>query len=400
MLGIDASRANVRERTGTEWYSFFVLRHLSKFLPPDLQITWYTKSPPQKDMLPLPERVRIRELQWPPKFLWTQLRLSWEMLLRPPELLFVPAHTIPLVHPRKTITTLHDVGFEHQETLYNSRTITGSRSLQTTMLSSVVRTVTGGRYSATEIDYHRFSARFAVRHAAHLITVSEFSKKEIIRTYGARPEMITVVPNGYSNNVFTPVRNADAERKILDTIGCRSPFIISVGRLELKKNTPNIVRGFGDYKKRFPKSNLKLVLVGNRGYGYEDVEHAITSGGLSNDVFLPGWMRENKYVDLLRAAEAFIFPSLYEGFGIPLLEAMGAGTPIITASTASLPEVAANAALYVDPREPQQIARAIENLQKNPSLRASLIEQGFKRVKDFSWEKTAQQTAQILASYL
>lgn len=400
MLGIDASRANLKQRTGTEWYSYFLLQRLSAYLPASITTTWYTKGALVDDLLPLPDRVIVRPLRWSPGPFWTQLRLSWEMALHPPEMLFVPAHTIPLIHPRKTVTTLHDIGFEHQKTLYGNVPIGTSSTVGSTLLSGIIRTLTAGRYGASEVDYHRFSARFALRHAAQIITVSHFSKQEIIQTYHADPDRITVIHNGYATDVFTPHRNLTTEGQIRERFGLGKRFIISVGRLEYKKNTPGMISAFARFCARNPEDDLQLVLVGNPGFGHDEVLRRIHDLRLQSRVVCTGWLPEHTYVHLLRQSIALFFPSLYEGFGIPVLEAFGCGIPVLTSNSSSLPEVADTAALCVNPHDHDALAEGLEHIVYNDQLRHRLRDAGLQRAKNFSWENTAKKTADLLLRIL
>lgn len=167
-IGIDASRANLSERTGTEWYSYYLIQHLKKVIPSDTEVILYSKSPLVGDLGILPPHWRSVVLSWPPKFLWTQFRLSWEMVRNPVDLLFVPAHTIPIFHPQKTITTCHDIGFIRMPHLY----------------------------SLKERMYHRLTMWFAVFFAKSIIAPSEFVKQEILHAYPVPSEKIHVIYHG------------------------------------------------------------------------------------------------------------------------------------------------------------------------------------------------------------
>ena len=395
ILGIDASRANVLQRTGTEWYSYFLIREFLSIFGAE-EVRLYTKSPLVADFPPLPQSWSVHALSWPPRFLWTHLRLSAEMLVKRPDLLFVPAHTIPLVHPKKVVTTIHDIGFEHERQLYNQKTVGATSSASRGIWDILARAATLGKYSASELDYHRFSARFAVVHATKIITVSEFTKQEIIKTYNADPEKIVVVHNGYNSEIFTPLRNSAREKVAQEAVGCGQSYVISIGRLEYKKNTPRLVEAFGVYVKQHPESTVRLVLVGSQGFGFDEVAATIKKFNLKQRVCLPGWVEASQYVDLLRGAQAFIFPSLYEGFGIPLLEAMASGVPVIASQTTSIPEVVGDAAVLVDPQNTSDIADALHKLMSHQDARHHLRERGLERVKQFSWKAAGQKTAHVL----
>ncbi len=381
IIGIDASRANKKEKTGTEWYSYHVIEELKKLDTEGVQFVLYSKEKLEGDLAELPKTWKSKVLRWPPGKLWTQFRFSWEMLWHKPDILFVPAHTIPLIHParnasrseagrpKKTITTLHDIGFLKYPELY----------------------------SKLEIAYHRFSARFALAHAAHIITVSEFSKKEMIDIYGSDPKKISVVYNGYDDTRYR-ILPEERVKGVLEKYKIKKPYLLFVGRLEEKKNVLGIVKALAILKK---SSELKpytpqLVLVGNRGYGYEKIKAEIEKNNLGDSVLELGWIDKDELPALHNGASVFVFPSFYEGFGIPVIEAMASGTPVVASSAASLPEVVGDAGVIIDPEKPEQIAEAVEKILDNEDFRKDLIEKGFVRAKEFSWEKCAKETFDII----
>ncbi|MFH1236405.1 MAG: glycosyltransferase family 1 protein [Parcubacteria group bacterium] len=396
ILGIDASRANVPQRTGTEWYAYFLIKNFFEIIPYDISVRLYIKSELKSDFGIIPPNVKTKVLAWPPKFLWSQLRLSGEMAILRPDMLFVPAHTIPYIHPRNTVTTLHDVGFERFPEAYSSSPITDHPSGTAVMTNALIQLFSFGKYANSELDYHRFSARFAISHARRILTVSEFSKREIVALFKANPEKISVIPNGYDHTIFSPNRSQDEEMKIQQKIGSGGEYVVSVGRLEFKKNTARMVEAFATVKKRLNAKNLKFVLIGAQGYGYDKVLEVIKRNNLSNSVLTPGWLDMHSYVHLLRGAKIFFFASIYEGFGIPLLEAMACGVPILTSEISSMPEICGTSALYCNPFNAEDLARKLELLLRDQQLRRALIEKGYVQVQQFSWKRCARETLEIL----
>lgn len=392
VVGIDASRANLEERTGTEWYAFFLIKYFIKLMPYSYKVVLYTKEPLRNDFGSLPSNFTNKVLNWPPKFLWTQIRLAYEMLVSKPDILFVPAHTIPIIHPNNTITTIHDVGFEREAQLYDTKRISKNSSLSGIVIGALVRLFTLGKYSNTELDYHRFSARFALKHAKKIITVSDFSKKEIVKIYNAHEKNIVVVHNGYDAVHFHNNVHKDEEKTIRQIVGSGDDYMLTIGRLGWKKNTLNIVKAFGEYKKNNPESRIKLVMIGNKDFGYTNVKEIIEKYTIAHDLVLPGWVDVIRYSHLLRGSKIFIFPSKYEGFGVPLLEAMACGVPIITSNIASMPEVCEGAAHYVDPDDVRDISKGMRTILSNKAYRVALVEKGLERVKEFSWKYTAEKT--------
>lgn len=357
VIGIDASRANQQYRTGTEWYSFHVIQELKKLIPAEHQVVLYSKQPLLPDLADVPPNWSSRVLHWPPKFLWTQFRFSIEMLISRPDLLYVPAHTIPLIHPKKVLTVIHDAGFDRQKELYGT----------------------------VERAYHRFSVRLALKDATQIITVSDFCKREMLELYEVAPDRINVIPNGFNDLSTIP------ETDVLQRNHIQSPYFFYMGRLEHKKNTPRLVHAFAELKKRTSEP-AQLVLAGSAGFGYDEVIQAIQEHQLTSDVKLLGWTSDEDAATLMKHAHAFVFPSLYEGFGIPVLEAMNVGTPVIASDIPALREVAGDAALFFTSDSFVALASAMEVLLTQPQQRDNLTRQGKQRITLYSWKQTAEET--------
>ncbi len=383
-IGIDASRANLDAKTGTEWYAFQVIQKLLPKLSQRAKVVLYVKEPLNSSWPPLPQGVTVRVLRWPPQLLWTQLRLAWEMLLQPPDILFVPAHTIPIISPRKTITTLHDIGFERYQALYDTRHIGPA------WLSPIIRILTFGRYGSSELDYHRWSARLALRKAARIVTVSKFSKKEIIDQFKVDPEKIVVIPCGY-NPEFHVIKDQATIDRVHDTFALPKDFFLFIGRIEEKKNIKTLLEAYHAYRDR--GGTYSLALAGKPGYGYEAYSSLLKQKGVRT----LGWVPYRDLPILMNAAAGFVFPSAYEGFGIPILEAMACHIPVITSNTSAMPETAGSAALLVDPSNCLAIAEAMQTLEHDYSTRERLITAGVKHITQFSWEHTARQLGDLIA---
>lgn len=365
-IGIDASRANEDNKTGTEWYSYYLIRNFAR-LDQKNQYILYTNEPLRGGLLNLGDNFRERHLKWPLGKFWTQGRVSLEMLLKPPDVFFVPAHTIPLFHPKVTITTCHDIGFEIFPELYSQQ----------------------------ELRYHRFTMRFAIKNAQKIITVSNFTKQEMVKIYQVDPDKITVIHNGFSRKDLYPSNDQEKIKNVLAKYKINSPYLLYIGRLEQKKNTPGLIKAYHLLKSRgLPH---KLVLVGQFGQKSSEVKEVINKYKLQNDVIFTGYIAEQEKPLILSGAEIFVFPSFYEGFGIPLLEAMGCGTPVVASRAASIPEIAGEAAVYFDPHYPEDIAEQIKKVIDNAELKNQLIAKGLEQVKKYSWERCAQETLKVLS---
>ncbi|MBI2411051.1 MAG: glycosyltransferase family 4 protein [Candidatus Kerfeldbacteria bacterium] len=369
IIGIDASRANSLTRTGTEWYSYHVIQELKKLIPAEHEVVLYSKEPLRADLADLPAHWRSRVLHWPPKLLWTQFRLSLEMLLHRPDVLYIPAHTIPLIHPKKIALVVHDVGFERQTELYSTK----------------------------EKAYHRFAMKLAVKYATSIITVSAFSKSEIVDVYHIDPKRITVIFNGLNNYEYdsASIPFSSLEQRL----HIRKPYLLFIGRVEQKKNIPFLIDIFAILKTQYHFSG-QLILAGSPGFGHDDVMNRIAAHQLKQDVIQTGWIEEHELRTLMQNATLFVFPSAYEGFGIPILEAMQAGIPVVCSAIPALQEVGGEAACYMDIHSSHSAAEKINALLAAPDQMMTLRQKGTERVKQFSWSATAAQTWKTISTLL
>jgi glycosyltransferase involved in cell wall biosynthesis len=374
VLGIDASRANEPNRTGVGWYAFHVIQDLKKLIPSYHRVLLYSREPLRDGLEELPPNWESRVLRWPPKRLWTQARLSWEMLVRPPDLLFVPAHALPLILPRASVTTLHDVSFM----------------------------VTPRAYGLFERWYQRWAVRHASRRSRAVLTVSEFSKSEITRYFATDPKKIFVTHLGFDAEVFRPLDDAEIGR-VISKYGISRPYFIFVGRLEAKKNLSGLLRAFAEFRENggAQAGNFSLVLVGGRGVGYDrEVRRARLNQEVKERVIECGYADKADMPFLVAGATALIQPSWYEGFGLPPIEAMACGTPVISSNVTSLPEVCGYAAMYANPGKPEEFAQAMSRVTKEPALLAELVRNGLKHAKQFTWRRTAEKTWEVLKKHL
>lgn len=418
LIGIDASRANRAHRTGTEWYAYYLIRWLAK-LDSKNQYILYSDKPLNNGLVDLStvqyqpsegreaivfddegyqqiispyHNFRGKILKWPLKYLWTQGRLSLEMLVARPDLLFIPSHTLPWLHPKQSVVTIHDVGFEKEANIYAKENIVASNSCLATLIDPLVRLATAGKYRATNIDYLRWSTIFALKHAARIITVSQFSKNDIIHFYQPALDKIKVIHNGYNRTIYKRLVDDAASRKVLEKYGITRPYLFYIGRIEHKKNIPALIEAFALLKEKHPELKHKLVLAGNASYGYDETMYMIKEFQLDNEVLMPGWTEEQDLPCIYCGADAFVFPSIYEGFGIPLLQAMACGVPIAASNAASIPEIVGDAALLFDPHDIQSIADAMYKILTDQKIRDELAEKSAIRVKAFSWQKCAEET--------
>ncbi len=232
----------------------------------------------------------------------------------------------------------------------------------------------------------------ALKQAAHILTISEYSKRELVRLFGVDEHRITVTHLA-AGMTYRPVQDQAAIQAIKQWVGA-DQFILSVGTLSPRKNLPRLVQAFHVLHASAGIAH-KLVVVGVKGWLYSDVFNVVQELGLQDQVVFTDYVSEQTLCLLYNAADAFAYVSLYEGFGLPVLEAMACGTPVVTSNTSSIPEVAGGAALFVDPYDVRDISQALFKVLTDTPLRARLCDLGLKRSAGFSWDKTAQQTLDV-----
>lgn len=274
------------------------------------------------------------------------------------DLFFSPTGICPWLYPIPTVTVIHDINFVHFPK----------------HLPLIYR-----------LYYNFFFPRWA-RKAVRLATVSEFSKQDIVKEYDINPNKIDVVYNGANENL-SPVED-DRKISIRKKFTEGNPYFVFVGATPPRKNLINLFKAF-DIFKATDYRNYKLVFVGAKKWWNDAIRQTYESMEYKNDVIFTGRVSTADLNELVAAAEAMTYVSLFEGFGIPLLEAMWCETAIITSDCTSMPEVARDAAVYVDPDSPQSIAGGMKKIANDSTLREHLIEKGRNRRNDFSWNNSA-----------
>jgi len=367
LIGIDASRAVAARRTGTETYSLRLICKLIE-LGAGHRYRLYMNGQPIAGLFAgkLPAaNVELRSIPFPR--LWTHLRLSAEMAARPPDVLFVPAHVLPLIHPRRSVFTVHDLGY-----------LTYPEA-----------------HKAGDRRYLGWSTRWNARRAKIVSADSAATKADLIRAYGVDGRKIQVIHLG-RDETLAPVRDDRALAAVRARYGIAGPYLFYVGTLQPRKNLARVIEAFARVAAAPAFSGVQLVLAGKKGWLYDDLFAQVERMGLPGRVIFPGYVEDADLAPLLSGALAFVFPSLYEGFGIPVLEAGACGVPVITSNTSSLPEIAGEAALLVDPHDVDAIAEAMTRLVTDGALRAELSRRGLVNVQRFSWEKCARETLAVL----
>ncbi len=398
-IGIDASRAFVKDPAGPEYYSWHLIKNLAEIDHKNRYVLYL--RPKQRPNFSLPQNFKVKII-YPTRF-WTQLGLAWETIIDPPDILFIPAHTLPLI----------------------TRAVFGiGAKVKLLPQLPILVTIHGleGKFLPQSGNFlshiHRnWSISWSVRFANHLIAVSNDTLKEVLNTYNIHRNSIEVVHEGVE---FEKYHNAPLNRKQLNNkyhIG--ENYILFVGTLQPRKNLIRLIKAFAVYFNESRKNqslnltknlngsraiydsknnrkNLKLVIAGKRGWLYDEILKAPKKFNIINSVIFTGRIDNNDLPGLYKGAQAFILPSLTEGFGLPVLEAQAAGVPVVCSDKGALREVADNAAIFINPLKTSEITRAIKRVLEDKTLVSILVDKGLKNAKTKSWTRTAHNTLKII----
>lgn len=318
--------------------------------------------------IPEQSNFRFREFYCPSTFSNFSLRMSfpWAKLTRECEVVHMPAYTVLPPVKAKVVVTIHG-------------------------LSCLVYPKTCTLRMRRRYSYFLTWVR---QKADVVISVSEATRKDLIQLAHIPPEKIKVIRFAPSKK-FRLVNGDAVIDSILKSYKIERPFILSVSVLSPIKNLGTAIYAYQRYLVKNPKSPYKFVIVGRRGWLYQEIFKIVENLGIQEKVIFVGQLAHDQLVYIYNAADLFLFVSLYEGFGIPVLEAMACGTPVITSNVSSLPEIAGDAAKLVDPYNIEDIASAMEELLNDKELRREMAEKGFEKAKCFSWEKTAKETIRV-----
>ena len=242
-------------------------------------------------------------------------------------------------------------------------------------------------------SYARTSIRLAARRATRILTVSESSKRDILRFVDTEPDKIDVIYNAYDDRFAIDPREEDVVR-VRERYQLESEFVLYAGNVKPHKNLERLIEAFHLVRKR-GLDHLKLVMIGDEISKYTALRRAVHQHQLHKYVRFLGYLPEETLAVMYRLAGVFVFPSLYEGFGLPPLEAMASGTPVVTSNVSSLPEVAGDAAILVDPYDPRSIADGIYRVLSDERLRRDLRRKGVARAGMFSWEQSVRRVRAI-----
>ena len=352
-IAIDASRTTTKRITGTEHYALALIREIIR-QNTEHHITLYFRDSPSPNLFP--ESPLVTQKVIPFWRIWSHLRFSAQLWKDRPHVTFVPAHTLPFVFPGKAVVTVHDLGYKHFPEAH----------------------------PFTQRLYLDLTTRFSAWRANQILADSQATTDDLIRFYGTPSTKIEVVYPGVEAPEIQDQSTIKQKYHLPDR------YFLFIGTLQPRKNIAGIIKAYQHYRDSLDHP-AELVLAGGKGWLFDESWVRGVDG-----VHLIGYIDDADKGALLADALCLLFPTLFEGFGFPVIEAMLCGTPVITSTTSSLPELAGDAALLVNPTDTIAISTAITQIDMDEQLRNQLILRGAEQAKKFNWEHAAAQALNIL----
>lgn len=366
-IAIDASRTTIAARTGTENYALQLIRALLALGSPH-EFALYFRDQPAVALFAAYPNVKHKVI--PFARLWTHVRFAAELWKDRPDVTFVPAHALPLVFPGKAVATVHDLGYRFFPQAHPQ----------------------------FERRYLDLTTRTTSRRATCILADSLATTNDLVAEYGMNENKISVVYPGVEGLSRATATEIDAVRT---KYHLPERYFLFLGTLQPRKNIGRLIEAFARYCDETGDTETALVLAGKRGWLIEQpLQHALDAlpAAQRNRVIVTGYVEDADVAPLYSGALALALPSLYEGFGFPVLEAMHCGTPVLCSQTSSLPELAGDAAILVDPLKVEEIASGMARLATDTTLRDSLVQKGYQQAAKFTWKRAAELTLQALES--
>lgn len=343
-------------------YTLNLLKYFADSADENTRFTIFLRKTP-KDFMPKENENFTYEVV-PAKILWSQIFLPYHLLFRKDvDVFFAPAHYSPRFMRQPLVVTIHDLSYLYFKKEFLKKDL----------------------YKLTRWSH------YSIMKARKIIAVSKTTKKDILRNYNIQESKVSVIYNGFTRHD----KKNDDDKVIKEKYGLKKKkYFLHVGTIQPRKNLSTLITAFSEFQKSH--QDFKLVLEGKKGWLYDQIFDQVKSMGLEQSVIFTGYVEDEMESIIFNNAFCSVFPSFYEGFGLPLLEAMNHDCPVISSHASSLPEIAQDAAIYFDPKDYKDLLNKMNQLYTNPSLYNKMITAGRRRVKDFSWEKCGEETLNLL----
>ena len=366
-IGVDGNEANVEKKVGVSVYALNILKYFHKTANQKIMFEVYLKNPPHIDMPSANKYFEYKVIPGP--FLWSQIYLPIYLYFHKNiDVYFSPAHYLPRFCPVPQVVTIHDLAY-----LYFPED-----------------------FIKKDLWQLKNWTKFSVNKATKIISVSKTTKKDIVKNYGVDENKVSVIYNGFEKTVgakTSAVKHSDKKLARTAKVKLRK-YILFVGTIQPRKNLEVLIDAFSKFSQT--KIDFKLVIVGKKGWLYEGPFEKVRSMKLEDKVIFTGHISDEELIWYYKNAFCLVLPSLYEGFGIPVLEAMSYSCPTVLSMNSSLPEIGGDASIYFDPKNSDDLLKKLSTLQDNDELRIELISKGKQRIKNFSWKKCGQETLEII----
>lgn len=371
IIGIEAQRIFRKKKHGMDMVALELIRNLQMI---DTENQYYVFVKPDEDRACLEEtpNFTIVELGGGPYPTWEQIALPRAAEKYKCDILHCTSNTAPVRGKTPLITTVHDIIYMEGVSLLKKG---------------------GTLYQKFGNMYRRMVVPTVIRRSKKVITVSEFEKQRMVKFFGLNDDKIVAVYNGVGGH-FQPVTEPKVLLEAKNKYHLPENFLFFLGNTDPKKNTPNVLKSFALFNWH-SETKYKLVMLDYEEDALMSLLREIGHPEIRKDIHLTGYVPNNELPSIISQAKIFLYPSLRESFGIPILEGMACGVPVITANTSSMPEVAGDAALLVDPKNPNEIVRSINKLLEDDTLKENLIEKGLQRAKKFSWKNMSISVAKL-----
>lgn len=365
IIGVDGNEANVKQRVGSGQYTYELLKQFARISSKKFLV--YLKDQPVSDLPRETENFKY-EVFGPKKF-WTQFALPLKLTFkRDFDVFFSPAHYGPRFSKIPYVVTIHDLSYLHFPEMFKKDDL-----LQLTAWS-----------------------KYSIKNSVHIIVPSQTTKDDIVKNYKVLPSKITVTYEGYDESRFKPQPESriDQVKKKYKIIG---DYIIFVGTLQPRKNLERLIEAFNliNGKLKMENGKLSLLIVGKKGWLYEPIFETVKRLNLESKVIFADYVPNDELPALISGTKIYVLPSLWEGFGIPVIEAQACGVPVVVSNTSSLPGIVGESGILVDPENVESIAVGIKKAL-DPRVRPDFIKRGFLNIKRFSWQTCGRKTLKVL----
>ncbi len=369
-IGIDINEANVGQRVGVNNVAYYIFKYLVTLITPPDRLIALSKERPLPDM-PSASQTLTYEI-FGPKKMWVLTGLTKRLLFNQPKIdvLFSPSHYTPLLSSVPAVIYLMDLSYERFGTEY---------------------------FTSYDINQLKRWTPLSIRKAKHILTISEFTKSEIVSLYKTKPEKITVIYPGFDRESFHAKIPLTKQQQVRKKYGISGKYLLYVGTLQPRKNLSHLIEAFA----LLENQSVKLVIGGKKGWLFDQIFAQAEKLNLTNRIIFTGFVGAEDLPGLIKGSVAYVLPSLYEGFGMPPVEAQAVGVPVVVSRVSSLPEVVGDSGIYID--DPHSVESIKVALQRAISLkkaeRIQIIEAGKENSKRFDWTVSAAKLLEILKSY-